>query len=179
MCQENQYQHEYLCPGSSLIELGLLRPRYGSSKLPHAVQSDPRRLWHQYLRSWLSLVGTSWLTATSIWSLLRHTFCPLCWVNTIVLISLISLFLRYIMTLFLISCRHLSIVFYLSLVWLYSLLRCITLTHINLLWSWSYVSHALFLFPTLSDFILHAFIPYLNRIPRCYILLQLVWNQPR
>ena len=55
--------------------------------------------------------------------LLRHTFCPLCCVNTIVLISLISLLFRYTMTLFLISCRHLSIVSYLFLLWLYSLLR--------------------------------------------------------
>ena len=46
----------------------------------------------------------------------RHTFCHLCWVITIALISLISLFFPYSVTPFLISCRHPSIVFYLFLV---------------------------------------------------------------
>ena len=116
---------------------------------------------------------------TGEYGLLRHTFCSFRWVNTIVYILLITLFLRCTMTLFLLSCRYLSIVFYLLLVLLYSLLRCIILTHINLLWSCLYVSHTLFLIPTLCYFILHAFSPYLNRIPRRYILLQLVWHQSR
>ena len=105
---------------------------------------------------------------------LRHTFCLICWVNTMVLTSLITLLFRYTVTLFLILCHNLSIVFYMFLVWLHSLLRCILLTQINLFWSWLYLSHTLFLFPTLSYFILHDFIPYLNRIPHCYIPLQLV-----
>ena len=50
-------------------------------------------------------------------SVLWHTCYALCWVNTIVRILLISLFLLYPMTWFLFSCRHLSIVFYLFLVW--------------------------------------------------------------
>ena len=140
-------------------------------------------LWSQLRRcqEWILLLtmpvdlrGYWWL-----WHLLRHIFCYLCWVNTIVYISLISLLFRYAMTMFLISCGHLSIVFNLFLVWLYSLLRCIILTQINLCWSLSYVSHALFPFPTLSYFILHVFIPYLNRITACYILMQSVCNQFR
>ena len=63
--------------------------------------------------------------------LLRHIFCPLCCVNTILDISLITLILRHTMTQFLISDRHLAIVVYLFLVSLNSLLRCITHTDIN------------------------------------------------
>ena len=110
---------------------------------------------------------------------LRHTFYHYSWVNTIVLIVLISLLFPYTMTLFHILCRHLSIAFYLSLVCLSNLLRYIILTHINLFWACLYVSHTLFLFHSLSHLMLHACNLYLNRISLCYVLLQLVWNQSR
>ena len=149
----------------------------------HAVAIEYDGVWVPNVWEYMYFISTVYCAALKLSRmrirnlyLLRHTFSAHYWVNSILLISLISLIFRYTMTLLVIIYRHLSIVFYLFLVLLYSVLRCITLTHMNLIPFWLCVSLALFLFPTWSYFILHASIPYLYGIPRCHILLQLVYN---
>ena len=81
---------------------------YITRRILMVTRISPMRCSKSHIALFLSNTHLRWFY------LLRHTFCPLCWVNTIVLISSISLLFRYTMTLFLISCRHPSIVFYLS-----------------------------------------------------------------